>query len=118
MQVSSARERADGAIRSAADRRPVGQDPALAPETTPAPARGACPYLKSNPLLNRSSCPRSFARLFHFHAQPESSVGYGGIVIGLETPGFATDYTHRNGSVTSRLNDRRVVVLSSCPPNG
>ena len=39
MEVSSARGRADGAIRSATDRRPVGQDPALAPETTPAPAR-------------------------------------------------------------------------------
>src|SRR6266849_9761024 len=38
MEVSSARGRADGAIRSAADRRPVGKDPALAPETTQAPA--------------------------------------------------------------------------------
>jgi len=33
--VSSAGGRADGVIRAAAERRPVGQNPGLAPETTP-----------------------------------------------------------------------------------
>jgi hypothetical protein len=36
--VNSARGRADGAIRSVADRRPVGKDPALAPPATAATA--------------------------------------------------------------------------------
>ena len=36
--MSCARGRADGAIRSAVDRRPVGKDSAVAPQTTVAPA--------------------------------------------------------------------------------
>jgi hypothetical protein len=66
MEVSSARGRVDGAIRSAADRRPVGQNPALAPETTPAPARGAASGRR----------PQSAGRHFVDSAQRGSLAGF------------------------------------------
>jgi hypothetical protein len=66
MEVSSARGRADGAIRSAADRRPVGQDPALAPETTQAPARWAASGRR----------PQSAGRHFVDSAQRRSLAGF------------------------------------------
>jgi hypothetical protein len=66
MEVSSARGRVDGAIRSATDRRPVGQNPALAPETTPAPARGAA----------SSRGPQSAGRHFVDSAQRGALAGF------------------------------------------
>jgi hypothetical protein len=66
MEVSSARGRADGAIRAAADRRPVGQNPALAPETTQAPARGAASGQR----------PQSTGRHFVDAAQRGSLAGF------------------------------------------
>src|SRR5713226_1475423 len=66
MEVSSARGRADGAIRSAADRRPMGKDPALAPETAQAPARWAA----------SSQRPQSAGRHFVDSAQPGSLAGF------------------------------------------
>jgi hypothetical protein len=66
MEVSSARGRADGAIRSVANRRPVGQDPALAPETTQAPARWAASGRR----------PQSAGRHFVDSAQRGSLAGY------------------------------------------
>ncbi len=68
MELSSARGRVDGAIRSAADRRPVGQNPALAPETTQAPARWAASGRR----------PQSPGRHFVDSAQRGSLAGFAG----------------------------------------
>ena len=66
MEVKSARGRADGAIRSVADRRPVDQNPALAPETTQAPARGATSGRR----------PQTAGRRFVNSAQRRSLAGF------------------------------------------
>jgi len=66
MEVKSARGRADGAIRSVADRRPVGQNPALAPETPATASRGSASGRR----------PQSAGRHFVDSAQRSTLAGY------------------------------------------